>query len=91
MTSLVLLLVFLSGFSGLIYQVIWQKYLSAYLGSHALATSQVLACFFLFMALGYFVIGKYQHKLIKNKVFLYGVIEGLIGLYALVSPDYFFG
>ena len=89
MTALILLLVFLSGFTGLIYQVIWQKYLSAYLGSHALATSQVLACFFLFMALGYFIIGRYQHKLFKNKVFLYGVIEGVIGLYALISPDLF--
>ncbi|MCB9026073.1 MAG: hypothetical protein H6625_07140 [Bdellovibrionaceae bacterium] len=90
MTALILLLVFFSGFTGLIYQVIWQKYLSAYLGSHALATSQVLACFFLFLAIGYFVIGKYQHRLVKNKVFLYGIIEGLIGGYALISPDFFF-
>ena len=90
MTALILLLVFFSGFTGLIYQVVWQKYLSAYLGSHALATSQVLACFFLFMAIGYFVIGRYQHKLVKNKVFLYGIIEGVIGVYALISPDFFF-
>ncbi len=82
-------MVFLSGMTGLIYQVVWQKYLSIYLGSHASATSLVLSAFFLYLAIGYFVFGKVSHKLFKNKLILYGVLELLIGAYALVSPDYF--
>lgn len=83
------LMVFLSGTTGLIYQVVWQKYLSIYLGSHASATALVLSAFFLYLAVGYFVLGKYSHRLIKNKLVLYGVLELAIGAYALVSPDYF--
>jgi predicted membrane-bound spermidine synthase len=83
------LMVFLSGTTGLIYQVVWQKYLSIYLGSHASATALVLTAFFLYLAVGYFVLGKYSHRLIKNKLILYGSLELAIGAYALVSPDYF--
>jgi len=43
MAFLVLVIVFISGFTGLIYQVVWQKYLSIYLGSHALSTSLTLS------------------------------------------------
>ena len=63
MAFLVLVIVFISGFTGLIYQVVWQKYLSIYLGSHALSTSLTLSCFFLFLALGYQIMGRYGHKL----------------------------
>ena len=82
-------MVLLSGFTGLVYQVTWQKYLSIYLGSHALATCLVLSTFFLFMALGYSLLGKYSPRLMKNKILLYGVIEGLIGFYAFLSPSFF--
>ncbi len=84
-----LLLVFLSGATGLIYQVTWQKYLSIMLGSHASAASIVLALFFLFLSLGYAVIGKYSFKLHRNHLGLYGVFEFLIGIYALYSPQLF--
>lgn len=84
-----LTLVFLSGTTGLIYQVTWQRYLAIFLGSNSMATSLVLGVFFLFMALGYLFLGQWTHRLMKNKVLLYGVIEGLIGLYGLSSPDYF--
>jgi spermidine synthase len=89
MAFVVLLMVFLSGFTGLIYQVTWHKYLSIYLGSHALSTSLTLSCFFLFLALGYHFIGRYGHKLGKNRILTYGYIEGIIGVYAIVSPSVF--
>lgn len=81
--------VFLTGMTGLIYQVTWQRYLATFLGSHALATSLVIAVFFLAMSLGYYVIGKYSQRLLKNQILLYGIIEILIGAYGLISPDYF--
>ena len=88
--KLAYIFVFLTGFTGLIYQVTWHKYLSFYLGSHAMATSLVLAIFFLFLSLGYSILGRNIHKIpLRNKLFLYGVIEALIGFYALVSPELF--
>ncbi len=89
MTAFALFLVFVTGLTGLIYQVVWQRYLSSYLGGHSLATSLVLAVFFASMATGYYIIGKNQNKLSKNKLLLYGLIEGLIGIYAVLSPSYF--
>ena len=40
-----LLLTVLTGFTGLVYEVSWQKYLSTLLGSHSEATAAVLAIF----------------------------------------------
>ncbi len=83
-------LTLITGFTGLVYQVTWQKYLAFYLGSHALATSIVLAVFFLFLSIGYATIGQNAHRIpIKNKLFLYGVVEALIGFYVLLSPNLF--
>ena len=82
--------VLVTGFTGLVYQVTWHKYLSFYLGSHAMAAALVLAVFFLFLSLGYLVLGRNIHRIrIKNKLFVYGIIEGLIGFYALLSPEIF--
>ncbi|MCA1779762.1 MAG: hypothetical protein LC637_10355 [Xanthomonadaceae bacterium] len=87
---LAFLFVIMTGFTGLVYQVTWHKYLSFYLGSHAMAASLVLAVFFLFLSLGYSVLGRNIHRIrIKNKLFVYGIIEALIGFYALLSPQIF--
>jgi spermidine synthase len=40
-----LLLTVLTGFAGLVYEVAWQKYLAALLGSQGEATAAVLAIF----------------------------------------------
>ncbi len=89
MTFFILFIVFLSGLTGLIYQVTWQKYLSIYLGSHSLSASLTLSCFFLFLALGYQIIGKSGHKLGKNKIRTYAYLEGFIGVFAIMSPAIF--
>lgn len=82
--------VLVTGFTGLVYQVTWHKYLSFYLGSHAMAAALVLAVFFLFLSLGYAVLGRNIHRIpVRNKLFVYGVIEALIGLYAVLSPELF--
>ena len=82
--------VLITGLTGLVYQVTWHQYLSFYLGSHAMAAALVLAVFFLFLSLGYAVLGRNIHRIrIQNKLFVYGIIEALIGLYALLSPPLF--
>jgi len=82
--------VIITGLTGLVYQVTWHQYISFFLGSHAMAAALVLAVFFLFLSLGYAVLGRNIHRIpIANKLFVYGIIEALIGLYALISPRLF--
>jgi spermidine synthase len=50
--SVALLLTILTGFSGLVYQVAWQKVLATLLGSHSEATCAVLGIFLGGLALG---------------------------------------
>ena len=54
---LVLLLTVLTGFSGLVYEVTWQRYLATLLGSHSEATAAVLGLFLGGLALGYSLFG----------------------------------
>lgn len=89
MIQLCYLMVFISGATGLIYQVTWQKYLSVLLGSHAAATSIILALFFLFLSLGYAVLGRFANRFSRNNLALYGIFEFIIGLYAFYSPMIF--
>ena len=89
MKGFVYLIVFLSGFTGLVYQITWQKYLSIYLGSHSLSAVLTLICFFLFLSLGYSLLGKKGHLLGRNRLMTYGYIEAFIGLFAILSPKLF--
>lgn len=86
----IFLMVFFSGMTGLIYQVTWQKYLIIQLGSHAYSTALVLSVFFLFLSLGYFVVGRSAHRILKDQVILYGVLELIIGVFGFWSPQYFY-
>ena len=53
MRVLALFLTVLTGFSGLVYEVTWQKGLAILLGSHSEATAAVLAIFLGGLSLGY--------------------------------------
>jgi spermidine synthase len=77
-----------SGFSSLIYQVVWTRMLVLVFGSTTFATSTVLAVFMGGLALGSFVAGRVSDK-IKRPFFYYGVLEGVIGLWALLVPFLF--
>ena len=82
-------LVFLSGATGLVYEVLWHKYLNMYMGGHAFATAIILSSFFLYLSLGYLFIGKMLRKQKLNPLKIYGYLELAIGLIALSSPIYF--
>lgn len=77
-----------SGFSSLIYQVVWTRFLVLVFGSTTFATSTVLSVFMGGLALGSFVAGKMVDK-IKRPFLLYGILEGLIGIWALIVPFLF--
>jgi predicted membrane-bound spermidine synthase len=72
----------LSGFSGLIYESIWSRYLKLFLGHAAYAQVLVLAVFMGGMGVGAWLAGKYGVK-IKKLILWYAVIEGIIGIFAL--------
>ncbi len=72
-----------SGSTGLIYETLWIRILSLGVGSTSSSMSLVLSIFFLGLALGSFLSGKYSYK-IQNPLKAYGILELIIGLYASV-------
>ncbi len=75
----------LSGMSSLIYQVIWTRMLVFVFGSTTFATSTVLAVFMGGLALGSFIAGQVADRT-KKPLFIYGALEGIIGIWAAVTP-----
>ena len=79
------LLFLLSGMSGLIYEAMWSRYLRLFVGSAATAQILVLSLFMGGMSLGALWAGRLSLR-IRKPIVAYGVIEGMIGLYALAFP-----
>ncbi len=79
----VLALLFLSGFTGLVYELVWSKRLANLLGSSGHAHAIVLATFMGGLALGAWLFGRTADR-VKRPLALYGVLEVGVGLYALV-------
>ncbi len=78
-------LFFLSGISGLLYEVAWTRMLHLLFGDTVLAVSTVLASFMAGLALGSFWIGRLVDR--RRRVLgLYAGLEAGIGLSALVLP-----
>ena len=95
---LVLLLTVLTGFSGLVYEVTWQRYLATLLGSHSEATAAVLGLFLGGLAGGYSLFGALTRRLVARAerlgrsaplLTLYGFVESSIGVFALIFPALF--
>jgi spermidine synthase len=89
--SIALLLTTLTGFTGLVYEVTWEKLLATLLGSHSAATAAVLGLFLGGLALGYALFGHLTRRLLKGTaqvrpgrlLIVYGAIEVAIGVHAL--------
>jgi len=84
-----------TGFSALVYQVAWQKYLAALLGSHSEATAAVLGIFLGGLSLGYWLFGRLSQRLggpdgadinPRQLLAVYGLVEAGVGIYALLFP-----
>ena len=93
-----ILLTALTGFTGLAYEVTWQKYLATLLGSHAEATAGVLAIFLGGLSAGYAIFGRItRHRAdratssgrLPRLLAYYAVVECGIGAYALFFPSLF--
>lgn len=81
----------LSGFSGLIYESIWTRYLQLFLGHAAYAQTLVLSIYMGGLAVGSWLGARYSPRL-GNLLFAYALVEAAIGLFGLVfHPTYVIG
>lgn len=83
--KVILFLFFLSGLCGLIYEVLWSRYLTIFLGSTMTAYTIVLAVFMGGLALGNFLIGKFADRG-RNNLVVYGCLQIIIGVYCALFP-----
>src|SRR5207249_5577542 len=81
----VLAVCFLSGVSGLLYEVVWARMLHLLFGDTVLAVSTVLASFMAGLAMGSFWIGRYIDRR-RRVLAVYAGLEAVIGLSALLFP-----
>ncbi len=90
-----IILTVFTGFSGLVYEVAWQKYLATLLGSEGEATAATLAIFLGGLSVGYSLFGRATRRLVERSrqrhelprlLLFYGLIEAGIGVYALLFP-----
>lgn len=79
---IIILLFFLSGFSALVYEVVWARLLSLVFGSSFEAVSAVITAFMFGLALGSYLSARLYRR-IRKPLQTYAVIEGLIGLSAV--------
>ena len=85
---LVLTCFFLSGLSGLIYEILWTRMMVKIIGSAPFAVSIILTIFMGGLGLGSYLAGRIIDRLQQPLalVKLYGLLELLIGAYALLIP-----
>lgn len=87
LSKLIYTFFFLSGMTGLIYQVLWAKYLSNIFGSSAYAHTIVLAVFMGGLAFGNYFLGRLADRSKLDLLYLYGGLEIGIGVYCMVYPN----
>ncbi len=81
----ILILFFLSGASGLIYEVVWQGMLNLVFGNTTFATTTVIASFMGGLALGSFCFGRLADRY-KKPLRLYAYLQVSIGVFAILFP-----
>ena len=82
---LVLALFFVSGINGLVFETVWFRQLALLFGAHTFAQATILAAFLGGLGLGAYLASLLGDR-IKRPFFVYGLLEGALGLYALALP-----
>jgi len=83
--GVLLILVFLSGFAALVYELIWFRELGHIFGNTVHAAATVLTAFMMGLAWGA-DLARRRIRRTENPIRLFGLIEAGIGLYALGVP-----
>jgi len=76
--------IFLSGFSALIYQLVWVRVLGLVFGVSSFAVATVVSVFLLGLGIGSLYFGKWSEKL-NNPLKTYLFVELCIGIFSIVS------
>jgi spermidine synthase len=77
---------FLSGFSALLYQVVWHRMLAIFSGSDLYATTTIVAAFMAGLGIGSLIGGRLADALDwRRQIGLFAVLELAIGAFALAS------
>ncbi len=79
-------LFFVSGATGLVYEVVWSRMLVLVTGNTAAATSLILAAFMAGLTLGSFFWGRFVVQWRFSGLVLFGCLEAATGLLALCVP-----
>lgn len=86
--GLVMASLFLSGIAGLVYEVVWSRYLALFLGHTSHAVVAVLVAFMGGLAIGNAWLGS-RADASRRPLAFYGVLEIGVGVYAILFPTYF--
>jgi len=76
---------FLSGFSSLVFEILWESMLTQVFGTSSFALSTLLTAFMSGMAIGSYLAGRIADRL-GRPLRVYGLLEAGIGLYAFMVP-----
>jgi spermidine synthase len=76
---------FLSGLTGLVYEIVWSRILSTIIGNTSLAIAIVVSLFMAGLAAGSFLSARFRG--LSQPLRLYGLLEGIIGLFAIFTPQ----
>ena len=86
MHRIIFIFFFFSGFSSLVFEVIWARMLQQVFGSTSFAISTLLTAFMAGLALGSYLGGKLASHLKVDQLRVYAFLEAGIGAYALIVP-----
>jgi spermidine synthase len=86
--GVVLLSLFVSGLAGLVYEIVWTRYLGLFLGHTSYAVVAVLVAFMGGLALGNAWLGQRADRSQRPLAF-YAWLEVGVGAYALAFPTYY--
>jgi spermidine synthase len=87
-TPLSYVFVFLTGATALVYEVVWQRYLTRLTGSDSLATALVLGIFLAGLSGGYALCGWLSRRFAQPGR-IYGGLEAIIGFWGIIFPPLF--
>lgn len=85
MYRLLFVFFFFSGFTSLVFEVLWERMLMQVFGNTSLAISTLLTAFMSGLAIGAWLGGRYA-KRFKHPLVVYGALEAGVGLWAFVVP-----
>lgn len=80
------LLFLISGFCGLVYEVVWSRMLVLVMGNTTLATSTILASFMAGLSLGSWYWGRFIESRPARPLAIFGGLEAGVGVMALLFP-----